>query len=245
MNELIQYILLGFLEIFKSPAKDWSVFWLLAPIFLFWIILEIYFDKHKKEALGWNTALGNGLSLFWVTISCLKFIFALMMSHDITTSFGTEVFWRMVAIFVIFTYSIFIIWVSFKHNIKDTYFYPIASPTPIYYLSAVIVLLAYGVLNFSWIIIFDLFILYWIILGIELLIRRYVPEDTSFNENDTLTSSKTNNSFSSPSFSPPSSTSFSSNPSSSPSSSSNNDPFASNRGSTSTSNQSDDNPFKF
>ncbi|PLW80081.1 hypothetical protein C0585_04145 [Candidatus Woesearchaeota archaeon] len=241
MNKLIQEILLGFLEIFKSPAKDWSVFWLLAPIFLFWIILEIYFDKHKKEALGWNTALGNGLSLFWVTISCLKFIFALMMSHDITTSFGTEVFWRMVAIFFIFTYSIFIIWVSFKHNIKDKYFYPIASPTPIYYLSAVIVLLAYGVLNFSWIIIFDLFILYWVILGLELLIRRYVPEDDTSSENDTLSGGSGVDSFGSPSYGSPTSSSFDSQ-ASTPSTISNNNPFASNNP---TSNTSNDDPFKF
>ena len=68
-------ILDGFKEIFSSPFKDITVFWLLAPIILFWLILEIYFGTHKEEKLGWNTALGNGLSIFWVVVISLKSIF--------------------------------------------------------------------------------------------------------------------------------------------------------------------------
>jgi len=86
MHPLIQEILDGFLTIFKSPSNDWSVMWLLAPIFLFWIVLEIYFDKHKKEALGWNTALGDGLSLFWVAITCVKYV--------VGQEFSPDHFWR-------------------------------------------------------------------------------------------------------------------------------------------------------
>ncbi|OVE75129.1 hypothetical protein BVX95_00100 [archaeon D22] len=175
MNDFLRDVLLGFWEIIKSPSKDWSVLWLLAPIFLFWIILEVYFDRHKKEPLGWNTALGNGLSLFWVAISCVRFFF--------TQDFE---FWKMFWIFVIFGYSIFIIWISFNHKIKDKIFFPMASPTPTYFFSMVVVLLAYGVLEFSWIIILDLFLLYWIILAIELTVRHFMPEANSHPENDTL-----------------------------------------------------------
>ena len=153
LHPLIKEILAGFWTIIKSPSNDWSVLWLLTPIILFWIVLEVYFDNHKKEALGWNTALGNGLSLFWVAISCVRFIFS--------QKFDIETFWRTFWIFLIFAYSIFIIWISFKHKLKEKIAFILASPTPIYYLSGVIVVLAYGVLELNWIILLDLFILYF------------------------------------------------------------------------------------
>ncbi|MBR9675800.1 hypothetical protein GOV05_02220 [Candidatus Woesearchaeota archaeon] len=168
MLELLSEVVSGFLTIFVSPSNDWSVFWLLAPIFLFWVVLEFYFDKHKKEELGWNTALGNGLSLFWVAISCVKYIF--------TLEFTMQTFWRTFWIFTIFSYALFIISMSFSHQIKDKQLYLLASPTPIYYLSAVLVLLSYGVLEFTWIILFDLAFLYGAIIGLEVLIKKIIPE---------------------------------------------------------------------
>lgn len=168
MHPIVEEMLQGFLTIFKAPSNDWSVLWLLMPIILFWMVLEIYFDRHKKEKLGWNTALGNGLSLFWVAISCVRFIFAQEWT------WGT--FWRTFWIFVIFAYSVFIIYMSFSHKIKEKLAYKLASPSPIYYLSIVIVFLSYGVLEFSWIILLDLFILYILIIIIEIIVRHFVPE---------------------------------------------------------------------
>ena len=68
MNQFLSKMLLGYKEIFTSIAKDYSVLWVILPIFLFWIMLEFYFDTHKEETLGWNTAFGNGLSLFGVLL---------------------------------------------------------------------------------------------------------------------------------------------------------------------------------
>jgi hypothetical protein len=203
MQSIISQILQGFGTIFTSPAKDWSVLWLIAPIILFWIILEIYFDKHKKESLGWNTALGNGLSLFWVAISSVRLVVTEMFSHDITQSFGQDIFWRTFWIFAIFAYSLFIISVSFSHKMKTSFFYPLASPTPIYFLSMVIVLLSYGVLGFTWVILLDLAILYGIILGIEMLIKHFIPDSPDDGGSDPFaSSSQSNDPFASPSPTP-------------------------------------------
>lgn len=250
MYQIIESMLDGFVTIFKSPSNDWSVLWLLSPILLFWIVLEVYFDFHKKEALGWNTALGNGLSLFWVAISCVKFVFAQIMANELTKSFGIDIYWRVIWIFLIFAYSIFVISVSFNHKLKDKWVYLLAAPTPIYFLSIVLVLFSYGVLEFNWMILFDLFLLYWIILGLELTIRHFTPEDNRFSENDTLSGTNnqansttdpfggSNNSYSQSSSSDP----FGSSSSSSLGSTSNSDPF-SNNNNNSSKNSFDD--FKF
>ena len=76
MSNTLTNILAGFGEIFSSPFKDHSIFWILIPIIVFWFVLEIYFGSYKKEKLGWNTALGYGLSMFWIVVISLRTLFA-------------------------------------------------------------------------------------------------------------------------------------------------------------------------
>src|SRR3989344_9539006 len=94
-------LLLGFSEIFSSPLKDLSVWWLLSPVILFWFVIEIYFGRYKKEKLGWNTALGNGLSMFWIVVISLKVLFE--------GQFGLHNLGKLVFVIFIALYSIFII----------------------------------------------------------------------------------------------------------------------------------------
>ena len=97
---IIQAFTKGFKEIFAAPFKDWSVFWLLAPILVLWIVLEIYFDTHKKETLGWNTALGNGISMFWITANLMRYLFSENMANFSWTKFITIMLVLVYAVFV-------------------------------------------------------------------------------------------------------------------------------------------------
>src|SRR3989338_5810465 len=119
-------MVIGFKEIYNSLVKDPSIWWLLAPIILFLLVIEVYFGRHKKEKLGWNTALGNGLNLFWIVIISLKVLFME----------GIALFNAGKLIFVIFlaVYSIFIVFMSFTHKVKDSFAFLLASPTAVYYL---------------------------------------------------------------------------------------------------------------
>ena len=101
MVEIWINILSGFKEIFSAPFKDTSIWWLLTPIILFWLILEVYFGMYKGEKLGWNTALGNGLNLFWIVVISLKALFTQ----------GLELFSidKLIVVIFIAVYSAFII----------------------------------------------------------------------------------------------------------------------------------------
>lgn len=166
VNPILQNILQGFVEIFKSPFKDLSILWVLTPILLFWILLEIYFDRYQTEELGWNTALGNGLSVFWVTLTCMRYLFETQR---------TNFQWiKFLAIILILLYAIFIILNSFWHKLKKNWSFIISSPTPIYFLSLVVVLWTYGQLIITKWIILDLIILYIIIGFIELGIKKLI-----------------------------------------------------------------------
>ena len=162
----------GFKEIFASLFNDLSVWWILGPVFIFWVVLEIYFGKHKSEELGWNTALGNGISLSWITLNLMKFLFENNLKMFTWPKF--------LLTFLIMIYGFFIAYIAFTHKFSDKTTFLLASPSPIYYLASIAILWSYGVLDISLIILFDLVILYLIIIGILALIKKYIPDAKDF-----------------------------------------------------------------
>jgi len=159
-------ILDGFVEIFSAPFRDSSIWWVLTPIILFWLVLEVYFGMYKGEKLGWNTALGNGLNLFWVVVISLKALFTKNLEL-----FSID---RLMAVIVIAVYSGFIISVSFTHKLKENIFFLFASPTTIYYLSGITILWIHGLINITLWVIIDLIIFYTVLMIFEIIMRKLI-----------------------------------------------------------------------
>ena len=164
-------ILDGFKEIFSSPFKDLTVLWLLAPIILFWLILEIYFGMHKEEKLGWNTALGNGLSISWVVVISLKTI-----SENNFALFSLD---KLLYIIFIALYSCLIIYISFTHKLEQKIFFLFTSPTIIYYFLGIAVLWVNDALNISLWVFIDLIMLYIVVLIVMTIVKKLLPEATA------------------------------------------------------------------
>jgi hypothetical protein len=167
MAEIWVNILSGFKEIFSAPLNDLSILWLLIPIILFWFIMEVYFGRYKTEKLGWNSALGYGLSMFWIVVISFKTIF----------ENNFELFSIDKLLFVIFVaaYSVFIIFISFTHRLKAKIFFLFTSPTIVYFLFGISLLLVNGLLDISFWVIIDLIIFYIIILIFETILRKLIP----------------------------------------------------------------------
>ncbi|MBL7055494.1 hypothetical protein ISS07_01120 [Candidatus Woesearchaeota archaeon] len=164
---VLDNLLLGLKEIIFAPAKDASIWWLLTPIIFFWLIIEIYFGRYKTEKLGWNTALGNGLSMFWVVIISSKSLFNMDL--------GLFSFDKAIFIFVIAFYALFIIFISFTHKIKESVFFLFASPSAIYYLSAIAVLWIHNLLTITRWVMIDLMLLYVFVLIFETILKKMIP----------------------------------------------------------------------
>ena len=177
MADIWVNILGGFKEIFSAPFRDISIWWLLTPIILFWLVLEVYFGMYKREKLGWNTALGNGLNLFWIVVISLKALFTK----------GLDLFSidKLIVVIFIAVYSAFIISISFTHKLKEKIFFLFASPTIVYYLSGIAVLWIHGLINISFWVIIDLIILYMIIVVLEIILRKLVPSSSKDVGEDT------------------------------------------------------------
>lgn len=166
MYYFLEQMWLAFKDIAAAPFQQLSVWWFLTPIIIFWIILEVYFGKHKSEELGWNTALSNGMALVWVNIESMRFLW---QNHP-------EPFWlRFVIVSTILCYGFFIIFISFTHKLSSKTTYALASPNPIYYFSYISVLWGHGVLTLTWWVFLDLIIIYPIILLFFAIIKKILP----------------------------------------------------------------------
>jgi len=167
MVDIWSNILIGFKEIFSAPFKDLTILWLLIPIILFWFILEIYFSRYKEEKLGWSSALGFGLSMFWIVVISFRTMFE--------NNFELFSIDKLLFIIFIAIYSGFIIYVSFTHKIKAKIFFLFTSPTIVYYLFGIAVLLVNNLLKITLWVIVDLIIFYIIIIIFEIIMKKIIP----------------------------------------------------------------------
>ena len=152
------------LSLFREPTLIWQI----APILFLWIVLMFYFSTHKQEQLGWNTSLANGISLFWVIISALQYIF----------SNGREFFtWsKFILFFLITLYSLFIVYIAFHHLFSARITYVLASYNAIYYFSIISLLYAHDLIYLDIAMLIAIIILFGFILLIVRLLDEYLPE---------------------------------------------------------------------
>jgi|TARA_B100001971_G_C18187924_1_gene536795 hypothetical protein len=160
----------GFGAIGGSLVNDLSILWLLTPILFFWIVLEVYFSKYQSEKLGWNTALGNGMSIFWILIISMRELFS--------EGWSGLVWSRFFGLMILFVYTGFIIYNSFAHKLPEKVSFIIASPTITYYLSAVAILWTFGGLVITGWVILDLLLIYGVVLILEVILKKYVQRET-------------------------------------------------------------------
>ncbi|MFC1704765.1 hypothetical protein ACFLZ6_00370 [Nanoarchaeota archaeon] len=160
-------VLDGFNQIVASFTTDSSLWWFLAPVILLWIMLEVYFGKYKREKLGWNTSLGNAITLTWITIESMRFLFDTQ---------PTDFWFRFGVIIAILLYALMIVYFAFSHRLSANITYNLASPSPIYFLSMVTILWGHGVLVITWWVLLDLVILYLVLVFGFWIIKKITPE---------------------------------------------------------------------
>jgi len=153
--------------IFLSIANEPSILWYIAPIGVLWFILEIYFGIYEKEKLGWNTALGNGITLMWICVEGLRFLFLHKPEPFIA---------RFFILCAILAYAILIIFLSFSHKLSSKLTYLLASPTPIFYLCFITTLWSHGLVAINkWTVLAMAFLFVFLVL-FSLLLKAILPE---------------------------------------------------------------------
>jgi len=178
-----QEILNAFAEILKAPFIDLSALWMLIPLFLIWFVLTMYFGTHKQEVLGWNSSLGHGITIFWISVELMRYLFSSNFSFN-----------KFLIILLLLCYSIFICYISFKHVFSAKTTYATASPNVVYYFSGIVILWVYGSLQMNLFVFIDILVIFGLILLTTKLIKKFIPsiEDKGeIVEKETLTDLET------------------------------------------------------
>lgn len=141
----------SFPQIFGAFTKDISIWWLLAPLIILWLVMELYFAEYKHERLGFSSILANGTSLLWVVIVSLRIFFLLNGDFHRAPEFWAIAFFGV--------YAIFLIYISFTHFISEKVVDYFADPSVVYFFSVVALLWGHEVLDFNLYIVADLLVL--------------------------------------------------------------------------------------
>ncbi|MBW2986571.1 hypothetical protein KY333_04340 [Candidatus Woesearchaeota archaeon] len=65
------------IEIVLAPALNPSMFWIIMPLFFTLLLMTFYFGAHKREELGYSSAVANSVVLLFVGVDLFKHVFNL------------------------------------------------------------------------------------------------------------------------------------------------------------------------
>lgn len=147
-------LITGFQQIGQAFIADLGVWWFLAPIFVLWIVMEIYLGEYKKEKWSFSSSFASSISFTWINIVSLRFIF---LENGIVQDA------RMWVAILFLMYGFVLIFMTFRHVFSERVTSAIAGPTPVYFLSVVSVLWGQGLLEISPEVIINLVAIYAVI----------------------------------------------------------------------------------
>ena len=129
-------------EILTAPVADPSMLWVALPLFLTMVLMEIYYARHKKEELGWNTAFANALVLIFVGFNLMRVLFEKgLLAFNL----------KLAVVILMMVFAVVLAFLDFYHLIPRFIAFEISSKLPLNYLAYVVSVYVYTDLAFDWI----------------------------------------------------------------------------------------------
>jgi len=139
-SPFIRQTLFEFNSLVKAPFDVPEMWWIVTPLLAVIFVMTFYFGKYIDEKLGYNTALGNSVVLFFVCVDLLRTIY----NYTFPPSFENYAWFPITTaiIFIIILESILLLSAAFKHALPENVMYFIASPVAVnvqaYVMAAVV-----------------------------------------------------------------------------------------------------------
>jgi uncharacterized membrane protein len=122
-NAEIHNIVLDFI---RAPMENPDMLPSVLPLIMGAVIMELYFGKHKKESLGWNTSVGN--AVIWMATGI-----SLLMSETLTQP-------ELYATYALIGLGGFVTFMDFFHIWPSTVAFVVSSSGLVYTLAYTLVL---------------------------------------------------------------------------------------------------------
>jgi len=142
LDYFIELVLPRTTEILYKPIILKNLLWIIAPLLITLVLIQLYFGRYKNEELGWNTAFGNSVSLLWVTTTLFRFVYeqnngsllaAFLLNKNKIILISILGLWAMLSIFL-----------QFFHILPRKIDFLIYSSIPVYVTSILLVILVIG-----------------------------------------------------------------------------------------------------
>ena len=137
-----------FLKLLNAPISHPEMWWIIAPLIFTFLVMTFYFGVYRKEEMGYNTALGNTIVLFFVIIDLLRTMF--YYSSPPTWINYTLHPIKMGVLFAVFIESVFLFFSAFSHFLPKRLMYLVASPASVNLQAYVLLALVYTKAEPNW-----------------------------------------------------------------------------------------------
>ncbi|MEM4267319.1 MAG: hypothetical protein QXK37_00645 [Candidatus Woesearchaeota archaeon] len=99
----------SWLYLFYAPFSEPEMLWVIIPIYLGWIITEIY---QEKRDTSYGNAVSNGVIVFWVGIDWTRTTIRLLKEKAI--SVDMLLYAKLFIAFLVFSYGVLILYLGIK-----------------------------------------------------------------------------------------------------------------------------------
>lgn len=62
-------------NLIEAPVLNKEMLWIVIPILVALVLMQLYFGRNKDEAIGWNTAFGNAIVLLFTGFNLLHYLY--------------------------------------------------------------------------------------------------------------------------------------------------------------------------
>ncbi len=174
-----QLILQRVLDLINQAISNRETLWILLPLVVTFFLIELYFRRYRRETLGWESAVGNSLVLFFVAITLFSYLDRNNLLFGVS-SLSSEIFpialTKSIITFFILLESILLILLDFFHLMPKKIAFGISSSMIINIISIMCVLLVYSELPLDIVTILAILFLIAVLILVLNLISPLVPE---------------------------------------------------------------------
>ncbi len=140
-------------DLLKAPAENPDMIWIITPLIITLMVMTFYFGKYMKEELGWNTAVGNSLVLFYTSIDLLRYIYngvGIAGGFAAFNNFAIDPVKTVIAVAVA-CFGIILLFSNFIHALPKKVAFFLSSPLPINLTAYIAIAITYANVAFDWI----------------------------------------------------------------------------------------------
>lgn len=130
------------LNLVLAPIRSPDMLWIVAPLFIAFILMQLYFAYHVTEKLGWNTAFGNSIALIFVSVNLMRHLYLNFGILGITI-FGSGLLKALIVI-GLFLIGLIQMFLDFLHWFPEKLTFFLQSSLPVNLLAYVAIVVVYS-----------------------------------------------------------------------------------------------------